>query len=268
MNRLGIELLTVFGMPPVDFIQLAAELECGHISFALSQFPMDPFGYPHWSVKDDIGLQRNIMAAVNDTGVSLSLGEGFAVRQGQVVDDFASDIDLMYQLGVRRINTVAMDPDKGRSLDQIARFVEMAGAADMEATLEFAPGLTIGDLPAALEAIEYVNQPHFRLLIDTMHLIRSGSSAAQLAAIDPALIGYVQLSDAPLLATEPDYMKEATFSRMIPGAGELPLKEILAVIPGDRVVSLEIPNLEGAKVSRHPTAWAAQCVEAAKQLLS
>jgi hypothetical protein len=32
MDRLGIELLSVFGMPPVDFVNLAASLGCRYIS--------------------------------------------------------------------------------------------------------------------------------------------------------------------------------------------------------------------------------------------
>ena len=32
MNRLGLEVLCVFGLPPVEFIELAASLGCGGIS--------------------------------------------------------------------------------------------------------------------------------------------------------------------------------------------------------------------------------------------
>jgi hypothetical protein len=40
MNRLGIELLSVFGMPPVEFLNLAADLGCQYISTAMTGFPL------------------------------------------------------------------------------------------------------------------------------------------------------------------------------------------------------------------------------------
>ena len=37
-------------------------------------------------------------------------------------------------------------------------------------------------------------------------------------------------------------MDEATFDRLIPGEGELPLRDYLMVFPRDVVVSLEVPS--------------------------
>jgi sugar phosphate isomerase/epimerase len=127
--------------------------------------------------------------------VSISLGEGFAVRPGRDIRDSGPDMDLMLELGVRRINTVSLDPDIGRSLDQFATVVEMAAERGLEMTIEFSPSLTITSLDIALAAIDHVSKPNFRLLIDTMHLSRSSGIPADLAAIDPDLIGYVHLSD-------------------------------------------------------------------------
>ncbi len=267
MNRLGIEFLSVFGMPPVELVELAADLGCAHISMGLSRFPLDPYGHRPWSLRDDPGLRRDLTAALSDRGVTISLGEGFAVRQGVDVRDFARDIELMCELGLKRFNTVALDPNLDRCLEQFSRFVEMIGAIKGQATLEFAPGLTIADLPAALAAIETVGQPHFRLLIDTMHLIRSGSSAEDLAALDPRLIGYVQLSDAPLVPNIADYMQEATFARMVPGTGELPLRDILAMLPRDVIVSQEVPQRAQAEAGVSARAWVGQCVAGARDLL-
>jgi hypothetical protein len=74
-----------------------------------------------------------------------------------------------------------------------------------------------------------------------MHLVRSGSGAEDVAALDPELIGHVQLADALLVPTIPDYMEEACFERMVPGTGELPLVDILAALPSDVVIGLEVP---------------------------
>ena len=64
-NRLGIEMLTLLGMPPVEHVTLAAELGCVTISTGLMKLPLSPFGYPQletlyepWSLLDDAALRR------------------------------------------------------------------------------------------------------------------------------------------------------------------------------------------------------------------
>ncbi len=86
MSRLGIELLTVLGMPPVEHVRLAAELGCSFISTGLGGIPMRSLGvpdwtmFPDWSLEGNPALQREMKAAMRDTGVRISLGEGFRVR--------------------------------------------------------------------------------------------------------------------------------------------------------------------------------------------
>ena len=45
MNRLGIENISVFGLPPVEFVNLAADLGCRYISTGL-----EPIDYLHGNV--------------------------------------------------------------------------------------------------------------------------------------------------------------------------------------------------------------------------
>ena len=100
-----------------------------------------------------------------------------------------------------------------------------------------------------------------------MHLGRSGATVAEIAALDPSMIGYIQLSDAPLKPANPNYMDEATFDRMVPGEGELPLREYLSVLPRDVVVSLEVPSRALAKAGSSPRDRLERCVKAARALL-
>jgi hypothetical protein len=46
MNRLGLEMLTLLGMPPVEHVRLAADLGCVSISTGLSNQTLAKFGYP------------------------------------------------------------------------------------------------------------------------------------------------------------------------------------------------------------------------------
>jgi len=243
MNRLGIEFLTVLGLPPVDFVRLAGKLECRHISAMLDGSYVNPNDYPAFDLRTDRAMRADFMSALQDEGVSISLGEGFLVRADGDVRALTGDLDLMRSLGATRVNIVSMDPDLQRTLDQYAIFAELAASAGMEeVVIEFAPVLTIRDLPMAVEAVRHVGRPDFRLLIDTMHLCRTGGTAADIAALDPALIGYIQLCDAPSVPPIDDYMQESMTERLSPGEGDFPLADIFAALPDDRIVSLEVPQ--------------------------
>jgi sugar phosphate isomerase/epimerase len=255
------------GLPPVSFVNLAADLGLNYIAIALSAMP-NPYGYPPFSLMDDAVLRRETLAAMRDRGVSVSLGDGFVVREGVDMRDRVAEFEIMAELGAQQVNTVSFDPDLNRSVDQFGVVAELAAAHGMRATLEFAPTLTVADLSTALAAVRQVGRPDFRLLIDTMHLIRSGSGPRDVAVLDPDLIGYIQLADVPLVPKIPDYMEEACFERMVPGTGELPLLDLLAALPRHPVIGLEVPQRSQADTGVGPHARLGRCVEAARSLLA
>ena len=267
MATLGIENISVFGLPPLEFVNLAADLGCQHISTGLTSFDFGVCDYAPFSLRDDAALRREMIAVMRDRGVSISLGEGLTIRPGMSAKNHQSDLDIMCELGVKRINTVSMDPDLHRTFDEFAILTDMAAARGLETTTELSPSLTIGDLPTALAAVRHVGRPNFRLLIDTMHVIRSGSSVADIAALDPQLIAYIQLCDAPRKPRFESYFEEAMFERMAPGTVELCLRELVAVLPRDRVYSLEVPLRSEAKAGIGPHERLRKCVEAARNLL-
>ncbi len=267
MSRLGIELLSVFGMNPVEHVTLAADLGCGHISTGLTPFPVNPQGYAPWSLRDDPALRREMIAVMRDRDVAVSLGEGFAVRPNVDVRDRGQDLDIMAELGAGCLGGVAMDPDPARVVDQFAALVEMAAARGLRVTIEFSPGLAVATLEQALALVGQVDRPNFKVLVDSMHFFRSGGDVATLAALDPDLIGYAQLCDAPRVAVDPDYMREATFERRAPGAGELPLADFVAALPRDVVIGLELPMLAQAQAGVSPMERLKPAVEAARRLI-
>jgi sugar phosphate isomerase/epimerase len=224
--------------------------------------------YPPFSLRDDAALRRDMVRALDDHGVSIALGEGFAIRPGTDVRDYEGDLEKMCELGAPRINSYCMERDPGRGLDQLSRLSEMARAAGVENTIEFVPGLPIGDLESALAVVDRIGSPGCRLLIDTMHFIRSGAAPADLVRIDPGKIGYAQICDVPLEPPAMSYGEEAMFERLVPGEGELPLADILAVLPGHVPIGIEIPRRPLAVAGVSPFERLEPCVTATEQLLS
>ena len=266
MERIGIERLCVFGLPPVQFVDLAADLGCPYISTALAPMQYNPHGYPRWSLRDDAALRREMVAAMRNRGVSISLCEGFGVRPGSDVSEYAADLDILCELEVGRINVASSERDASRTFDQFAKIAGMADALGIETTIEIGPG-PVPNLRSALAAVRHVGNANFRLLIDTMHFVRSGSGAGDIAALDPNLIGYVQLCDVPLVSKHAKYMEEALYERMVPGTGELPLLDILAALPPQLVLGIEVPQRSLVDAGMGPHERVARCVEATRNLL-
>jgi sugar phosphate isomerase/epimerase len=273
MSRLGLELLTVLGMPPIDHIKLAAELGCSHISTGLTNLPMRHLGvpdwtiFPDWSLEADPGLRRNMKAAMRDCGVRIALGEGFRVRSDGDVRDRAASLDIMAELGTERINAVSTDADIARAHDQLGLLSAMVMDRGMMFTIEFAPPNAISSLADALAAIDHIGRGKCRLLVDAMHFFRSGGTLTELAALDPDLIGYAQLCDAPLVSQGGTYMDEAMFARIAPGAGELPLREFVAALPAGLDIGLEVPNLAETLADGNPRGVASRAVTGALAIL-
>lgn len=247
MNPLGIERLGVFGMPPVEFIALAADLGCDFVGIGLAPSgDFNPHGYPQWSLRDDGALRRETRAALADTGVGIGIVEGFAVVPGHDPRAFAGDLDLVAELYGGRINAVSLDKDIGRTIEGFAILAELAGERGLLMGIEMGSLGPIGQVEPALAVCRGVGLPNLSLLIDAMHFFRLGNTVADLKTLPPELVGYAQLCDAPWQARFETYMEEAMYERLAPGDGEMPLAGFLDALPAGTPVSLEIPMRERA----------------------
>lgn len=268
-DRLGIDFISVLGLPPVAFVDLAADLDCRQISIGLKPLTANPHDYPAWSLREDKRLQRELLAALRDRDVSISIGEGVFALPNKPVSEAGADMDIFRELGAKRINFLSLNRDRGHAFDQCATFVEMACARGLETHVEFVPGLAIGDLPTALDVVKHVGGADVRVVIDAMHLYRSGSSAADIREFDPALIGHVQICDVPLISpfAKSKYGEEAVHHRLPPGQGELPLHELFAALPADCIVGIETPMLTQAQAGVGPRERLEACLAGASAIL-
>jgi sugar phosphate isomerase/epimerase len=270
MNRLGLDMLTLLGMPPVAHVRLAAELDCVSISTGLSGLPLAQFGYadftpyPAWSLENDPALRREMKAALHDTGVSIALAEGFRVRADADLRDRAGALDIAAELGVQRVNAVSMESDLFRTYDQLALLADMVIERGMWFMVEFAPPNAIDTLAGALTAADHVGPDRCQIMLDAMHFFRSGATIDDIAKLDPSRIGYAQLCDAPRVSSAASYMQEAMFARRVPGEGELPLREWIAALPQDIIVGVEVPIIADLQAGVPIAEHAARAVAAAR----
>lgn len=267
-GRLGIEMLTLLGINPVDHVRLAADLGCTSISTGLMRLPLAMFGhaeiYPPWSLSDDPALRAGLKAALADTGVVIGLGEGFRVAPGMEAADAARHLDLFAEMGALRINAIGTESDRGRMIDQFGTLADMVAARGMVFMVEFAPPHVLACAADALAVADALGHDRCGMMLDAMHFFRSGGTVDQIAALP---VRYAQLCDAPCVApVDLSYMDEAMFGREVPGEGEFPLAEWIAALPADCVIGLEVPQLALVRGEITPADHARRCVEAARAL--
>jgi sugar phosphate isomerase/epimerase len=145
-------------------------------------------------------------------------------------------------VGARVLQVLGWDDVADRALENLALVADLAADGGLGVVVEFMPYSEIKTLADALHLLTEIDRPNVKLLLDSLHLFRSGGSVADVAAVDPRYFGVIQLSDAPAQAPAyEDLRPEAVGNRLVPGTGELPLHELLAAVPEDLPISLEVP---------------------------
>ncbi len=112
----------------------------------------------------------------------------------------------------------------------------------MTVDLEFMPFRALATLGQALAAVSAAGRDNVAVMVDALHLARSGGVPADVAAADPRRLAVLQLCDAPLAAPARHLLAdEAREGRLLPGRGGLPLEALLAAMPPDALLACEVP---------------------------
>ena len=136
---------------------------------------------------------------------------------------------------------MSYDADRSRTAERFATLAaHSATAQGPRIAVEFMVFSEVPTLGAALDVVAQTGSDTVGILVDALHLSRSGGTPAEVAGVDPALLPYLQLCDAPADAAHDDLLHEARHLRLLPGDGALPLAALLDAAPDDAPLSLEV----------------------------
>jgi len=169
-------------------------------------------------------------------------------------------------LGAEQIIVMNADDDRRRAVATLRAITDLAGSHGLRVGLEFMPYSSTRTLADALRLAEETEEDNVGLVLDVLHLFRSGGTAADLD--EPALraLHLVQLCDAERAGPAPDGLRaEALGNRRYPGEGELPLDRVIALLPDDVPVTLEAPT--AGDTARSPLQRAARAGAAIRRFL-
>jgi sugar phosphate isomerase/epimerase len=153
-------------------------------------------------------------------------------------------LDAGVRLGARAALVICNDPDEARLVDRFAAVCAAAGERGLRACLEFMIFSSVRTLADVLRIVQRTAHPAGAILVDALHLQRSGGTPAEVAATPSRLLPYAQLCDASLLPVRPPErvaLTEARTGRLLPGDGELPLRSLVHALPEGAALAVESP---------------------------
>ncbi|MGE8059653.1 sugar phosphate isomerase/epimerase family protein [Pseudomonas sp. NPDC089547] len=240
MNGLGVAHLTALELPPSVLVRQA---RCaGFSAVGLRLHPVMPgaLGYP---VAAGSQAMRELRAVLAGEGVRVTDIEFVSLTPQTRVADYQALLAAGAELGAASLTVSGDDDDVARLTGNFAALCEMAHGHGLRVDLEFMRWRPVATLQQACAVVTGAGQHNGGVLVDALHLFRSGGQVADIAAINPHLLRAVQLCDAPLLAPAHELIiPEAREGRLLPGQGQLPLAALLAALPGDVCISVEVPS--------------------------
>lgn len=246
-RRLSLAHLTVMDADPVALIVAGAA--GGFDAVGLRIVPPLPTDQVV-PVIGDADMQRRIKARLADTGLAILDVEAIWLMAETDVTSLLPALDLAVELGARYVLTVGNDPDCGRLTHNFGHLAEACAERGLRVMLEFIPYAEVGTLAAAHALLQDTAPRDAGLLVDAIHLSRSGGVPADLKRYDPALFSYFHLCDVPAQPPPPQALRgEARGDRLYPGEGELWLRDFVAAFPPGITAVIEAPSKRYATLS-------------------
>jgi sugar phosphate isomerase/epimerase len=236
---ISVSHLTALDAPPEEFIDGAAA--AGFEGVGLRILP--PKHAPQqWPVVGDRPRAAALRRRADDLGIRIFEAESFGIAADTDVALMGPALETAAALGASYVVSGGIADDEARLVAGYAALSEAAQGFGLGMAIEFMPTRPMRSLTDAVRVLRKVAHPNAYLLIDALHLIRSGGTPDDVAALDPRTIAYVHLCDAPDERVAPSLVEESRAGRLFPGEGGLPLQRLMDGLPAGTSVSLEAPN--------------------------
>jgi sugar phosphate isomerase/epimerase len=254
MPLIGVGHLTMLDTAPPDWVSLAHE--AGFDAVGIRAAAIGPTE-EEWPMRAGSPMLAETLRRMADTGVRVLDAEIIRIDPHTVIAKYEPLFETGAALGASFINVMGDDPDLDRAQDTFAALAAATRPYGLRPAIEAIPYMQTKTLS---DAAVLIGESGGGIIIDPLHLQRGGGSPGDTESLDPKLIAYCQLCDAPLAAPHDlprprelprgqsvegitDLALEARAVRLLPGDGELPLAEVIAALPAGLAFSVETPNV-------------------------
>ncbi|WP_280547733.1 MULTISPECIES: sugar phosphate isomerase/epimerase [unclassified Halomonas] len=237
--------LTVLELSPPAMVEVAAR--AGYDGVGLRLIPATSEEH-HFPLAHDTALRRHTRERLRDTGLRVVDIEILRLKpETRVGEDFARILEIGAELGASEVLVAGNDEDATRTIDNFAALCELAKPLGLNPHLEFMPWTGVKNLSQAqriVAAAREAGRDNAFLLVDAFHFNRSASPMEELSRVPREWMRYSQLCDVagPVPDDMAEILREARQERCFPGDGDIDLPALLARLPRDLPLSLEIPT--------------------------
>lgn len=267
---LGLHQITAMEATPLELISIARQVTCSEVCIFthLPQLTPEPEDiespFPVLTRSD----LPEMKARLSDDGVTIANIEFFSLTPWMNFDAYTRGLELGAELSARCAVTHIMDPEPNRVRDHLSKLNEIAAGFNLKLAVEFmAMSPDCRSIGAAVDLVHSIGSNNLGIAVDMLHLIRSGGVPADVDSAPPERIFYAQICDGKHRDVTQDYMEEAINDRSIPGSGMFPIADILAALPPDTPIDVEVPRLVDQLAGIGPLERARTAVDAAKHYL-
>jgi sugar phosphate isomerase/epimerase len=252
-TKVGIGHFTMLGIAPPELVTVAADAGFDFVGVrtATAATEEEP-----WPMAPGSPMFRETLTRLEDRGLEVYDVEIVRLTPDTRPADATRLLESGAGLGARFVNVFGDDPDLERAHDTLAELVEIAAPFGLRPLVE---GTSYTGIQRIQDVATVSTGTGGGVIIDPLHLHRTGGTAQDVRELDHSLLGYYQLCDAPLetptslplpvslprnqpLPTSQPQI-EARAARLLPGEGQLPLVDIVSALPPELPVSAEVPNL-------------------------
>lgn len=193
-----------------------------------------------WTDDTTIRVRR----ALADSGLAAVDVEVLWIKPGPPNPEHLRILEVGAAVGAPNALCVSSDPDRAATIAKYAALCEHARTLGMRVSLEFGLFTEVKTIADALAIVTATDDPRAALLIDPLHLARSGGTPADVARVPRERFTYAQFCDAPATGARADdaagIVAEALDGRLQCGDGGLPLAALLDALPADLTLSIEL----------------------------
>jgi sugar phosphate isomerase/epimerase len=257
--------LSMISVPPARLAAVAAEAEFDFTGFRLTPSPST--GIDHKVLGDDRALE-SLRRAVQDEGISVLDVEVIRMSGPSAVEASRPLLEAAQALGARYVIATVEDDDESRRIDTLAQVAELAAEHGTFIAVEFMLFSAVKDLATCVQIVEQCGAPNVVVLADSLHLERSGGHPNDLRKYPWELFPYAQICGAPgagPAANAHAARGEGVRGRLMPDEGDLPVREFIAALSPETILSVESP-LVGQSDPGDPMALARKLLASARRV--
>lgn len=222
--------------PPADLIEIAAKAGLASVGLRLHPAAAGGISYPLSGASEQAEVRRQIAT----TGVGVEYIELISITEATRATDYRAMLETGAAIGATRLAVGSDTSNHAVAAEKLAAICDLAQPFGMAVDLEFMPFRGIRSLADAISVVEKCGRSNAHILVDALHIRRSGTTIEDLRRLNPRHVGTYQICDAPLAAPT-DLVAEARTRRLIPGQGELAIFDQLDALPAGTGIGVEVP---------------------------